>query len=167
MRYRVGPSNMMDSMEHPDGSSTWIRIMKIDGVTVLRNTQAHGDAWSAKGGFVKDIDLIDWSPGRFVVRADVKAGWNIIVPANFFKGWKVSVDSSEFIPANEFDGYVSTEAKLGVHQYEFIYKAPMLPIILILGLLPWGIMFFMIIIGVKRIQSRVNYGQLDDFEQAN
>ncbi len=132
MRYRVVP----DSSEFfiPEG---WSRLMDDGEVIVIVNGEAQGDAWLVNAGDITPLLMETWEPGRFVLRTEAPAGATLVVPANPFQGWRVSIDGGPSRPAIEFDGYVATPTEHGEHTYELVYKQPMLPAVLVLGALPW------------------------------
>ena len=136
LRYRIAPSEPEPVIE-----KGWSRLMQDGDVVVLVNDQADGDAWLVSSGRsspqISPLKVSDWAPGRFTVSAYAPVDAIVAVPANAFRGWHVSVDGGPLQQAIEFDGYVASDAYSGQHTYRFVYKAPYLPAILVLGALPW------------------------------
>ena len=132
IRYFIGTDEHQPSTE-----GDWHTFIKDDGILSWINENAQGDSWLVNGTNVTPLDVQTHSPGRFSVEADSEIGSVLVVPGNAFDGWKVSVDGGPEVPAINFDGYASIETALGNHTYEFIYRAPYLPLILGLSVLPW------------------------------
>jgi hypothetical protein len=143
LRYRVMPSDL-----EPPAREGWSRLIQDGGVVVLVNDKAQGDAWLINDREVTPLKVSDWAPGRFEVRTSAPAGATLAVPANAFPGWRVSVDGGPSRPAAEFDGYAAVTTEAGYHTYQLVYKAPLLPLILVLGTLPWILGIFLLIWGV-------------------
>lgn len=122
--------------------------MQDGEVAVVVNNEAQGDAWLVNAGAVTPLSLEEWRPGEFVLRANAPAGALLVVPANAFDDWRVSVDGGPSQPASEFDGYVAALAEPGEHTYRFFYAAPMLPAILTFGTLPWALIGILVVCGI-------------------
>lgn len=132
IRYFIGTD------EHqPATDGNWRTFIEDGGILSWINASAQGDSWLVNGGDVTPLDVLSYSPGRFTVEADGATGSVLVVPANAFDGWKVSIDAGQEISAINFDGYASVETSPGRHTYEFVYRAPVLPLILVLAILPW------------------------------
>ena len=131
-RYVVNLSNRA-----PVGPGVWEPLLQVGDVSAFVNTQASGDAWLITGGKIQPVNVVDAQPGRFVVQATAGPETILVVPANAFSGWRVSIDGAPDFAASEFDGYVAVRTQPGEHKYELYYKAPLLPVVLVLGALPW------------------------------
>ena len=133
IRYKVFSTDA--SYTPPTG---WSELTRNADAVVLVNHGALGDAWLVDGGVVTPLELESWAPGKFVVRADASKGVALVVPANAFDGWRVSVDGGPSSPAIDFDGYATATTQEGDHIYEFTYRQPFLPLVLGLAALPWA-----------------------------
>jgi len=155
IRYFIGTDEHQPSTE-----GDWHTFIEDDGILSWINEDAQGDSWLVNGTNVTPLDVQTHSPGRFSVEADSETGSILVIPGNAFDGWKVSVDGGPEVPAINFDGYASIETTSGNHTYEFIYRAPYLPLILGLSVLPW---LALIAIGVWAIagMSRRSGGHSD------
>jgi|GEM_PF-2233750 hypothetical protein len=132
IRYFIGTD------EHqPLSEGTWRTFIEDGSILSWINDDAQGDSWLVNGSNVTPLDVLSYSPGRFTVEADGAAGSVLVVPANAFDGWKVSIDGGQEISAINFDGYASVQTSPGRHTYEFVYRAPVLPLIIVLSILPW------------------------------
>lgn len=132
IRYFIGTD------EHvPVTEGTWRTFIEGDGIVSWINDDAVGDSWLVNGSSIAPLDVQFHSPGRFSVEADGPTGSVLVVPANAFDGWKVSIDGEQEISAINFDGYASVQTSPGRHTYEFTYRAPILPLIVVLSILPW------------------------------
>lgn len=132
IRYWVAPIS-----QGPGRPGAWERLMEDGNVAVFVNAQAAGDAWLVADGEIRPLKVAGARPGGFVVQTSAPLGATLVVPANPFSGWRVSTDGGPSRPASEFDGYVAVETVPGEHTYQLFYRAPMLPLILVLGTLPW------------------------------
>lgn len=138
IRYFIGTD------EHqPASEGKWRTFIEEDGILSWINEDAKGDSWLVNGSNVTPLDVQSYSPGRFSVEADVSTGSILVVPANAFDGWKVSIDGAQEISAINFDGYASVLTSPGQHTYEFVYRAPVLPLIIVLSILPWLVLLAM------------------------
>jgi len=132
IRYFIG------TVEHqPTTEGNWSTFIEDGGILSWINAGAQGDSWLVIGSNITPLDVQSYSPGRFTVEADGAAGSVLVVPANAFDGWKVSIDGGQEISAINFDGYTSVQTSPGQHTYEFVYRAPLLPLIIVLSILPW------------------------------
>ena len=159
IRYTVAPAPQGPDIpwrKRPKGvPGTWKPVFQEGDISVFANLEAQGDAWLVDGGQIEPLDLVSSRPGRFELRTSVStAGSMIVVPANAFDGWKVSVDGGASRSTMDFDGYVAVEALPGEHTYELFYKAPMLPAILVLGALPWVIFLGILTFGMFYLVRR-------------
>ena len=132
VRYRVVPAS-----EPLPVSEKWTDLLEEGNVAVQVNKNAQGDVWLIHDGNVEDLRIDDFKPGEFTVRATAQLGDTLVVPANAFQGWQVSIDGSPYRDSIEFDGFAAATTYAGEHTYKFAYKQPLLPLILVLGALPW------------------------------
>ena len=132
VRYRIKPTS-----DSPSAPGSWAPLLRVGDVSVFVNAEASGDAWLVRDGKIQPLNVVDSQPGRFVVQVEAGPETTLVVPANAFNGWRVSIDGAPDLATSAFEGYVAIKAEAGEHTYEFSYKAPLLPLVLILGSLPW------------------------------
>ena len=151
VRYWFGPVP-----QEPKGPGSWELIPGRGEVRVFKNTEATGEAWlvDREEQKVLPLALAEARPGRFATQADAERELTLLVPANYFSGWKVSIDGAPSISAEEFDGYASTQTLPGQHTYEFYYDASLVPLILVLASLPWVVLVLFLWRGVASVLRR-------------
>ena len=76
-------------------------------------------------------------PDMFELMTEATEGAWVVVPANAFRGWSVSIDGDAPVEAKSLDGYVAFPAAPGKHSYHFEYHFPYLTMVLVLSALPW------------------------------
>jgi len=137
------------------GQLTTTGKMEAGAVTALVNVQAQGDAWLVQEGEILPLRPLERvEPGKFVVRVSAPSDAVLVVPANAFRGWQVSVDGGPYKPAFNFDGYASVTTEAGEHTYEFVYRQPMLTGVLILGTLPWILTAGLAVLGLLLVRRQ-------------